>query len=421
MKKHYKILVYILFTLSGSDLFAQTLIVGSTLPEVSLTQIIRYKRTSAQLSDFRGKPLLLCFWNTTCSAGISFLPTLDSVQKRWKEKMEVLVVTNESQATIKQAFEDKGLLRHVALPVVVGNSTLRQLFPHRTEPHMVWVNSRGIVSAITGHNEITFSTLQSFIDDKIMTLPVKSETLDDTVYFSMKPLFEIGDAKGEKNMLVYSFLGGYREGVLPRSHLPYFDKDKGQSFIKAMNISLIRLFQMAHVGLQPLHPSRVIIEEAALNEREKEDLYCYELIIKDSSRQKALNIMISELDRAFGIESAFEKRRIKVFVLKRTSEIDKLKATGTEARDIYFKDGIQYVRNASWRGLKDIIFNHPARLAHYVVDETGYSGNVNMELVFDGKDLSYLHASLKKYDLELIEEEKEIAVLILKKDLKSSR
>jgi len=413
LKKLQSLVFAIVFILCCYPLYGQELQIDSALPEVGHSKMIRYKSPFFSFSGMNGKPMLLCFWNTTCTVGISFLRTLDSVQRKYGDKLQVVVVTQEKEAAVQKAYNDKALIRQVNLPVAIEDTILRRYFPHRVEPHLVWINESNRVEAITGHSELTEASLNRFIRKEPLNLPVKRETKDADVYYSNKPLIEGGDVNGNKHLLFYSFLGGYRDGVQAKSLMPYLNRQSGLVTLKAINTTMVRLFQMAHVGLQPYHPSRVIWE-GTFSKEEKAVLYCYELFTKDSLRQRIMSLMQRNLDESFGIKSSLEKRTIKVLVLKRTTREEKFKTKSGSSRDIYATDGIQYVRNASWNGLTDIVFNTINKLPYYVVDETRITGKVDLDIRL--KDIASMRSSLRKYGLDLFEEERVIEVLVLRKE-----
>jgi hypothetical protein len=414
MNRNKIVLVLLLAVGGASGLFAQPLTIGSVLPDHTLQKVLRYKVPSASLASFRGKPLLLCFWNTDCTVGLSFLPHLDSVQRGYGKRLQVLVVGHQSEAVLCKAFADKEQIRSVGLPLVVGDTVLKRFFPHRSEPHLVWIGSSGRVEAITGYEEVKGSNLLAFLEGRPLALPLKKETMDNEVYYSKKPLMEGGDAEGKKHMMYYSFLGGERKGVQGAGYMPNLDKESGMLSLKAINFSGVALYHMAYIGLAPFHRDRIVLEgfegNTSLN-----SLYCYDLRMQDTARRKALQFMKQDLDRSFGTKSSYEKRKVKVLVLKRTSGVDKLRAVSGGTREVYEKEGVWVVRNAAWKGLVDIFFNTSSSLPHHVVDETGISGKVQLQLNMK-EGLASVRRSFQQYDLDLVEEEREIDVIVLKKE-----
>ena len=125
---------------------ARPLHIGDKMPELALTNIINYKTSTAALSDFKGKVLILDFWATWCTSCIIHFREEDSLQKLYKSELQVLLVntktTRDNKETVQGFFNKSALKGHAyLLPSIVGDSILAQFFPHRFLPHYVWSNA----------------------------------------------------------------------------------------------------------------------------------------------------------------------------------------------------------------------------------------------------------------------------------------
>ncbi|MGB4400563.1 MAG: TlpA disulfide reductase family protein, partial [Daejeonella sp.] len=67
--------------------------IGDKVPDVTINNISNYKSTSAKLSDFKGKLLILDFWATWCAPCIAMIPKMDSLEKAFEGKVAFLSVT----------------------------------------------------------------------------------------------------------------------------------------------------------------------------------------------------------------------------------------------------------------------------------------------------------------------------------------
>ena len=69
------------------DVTIQGLQIGQVVPNVTLTNLQNYKdasgkaATTAKLSDFKGKLLILDFWATWCAPCVAAIPKLENLQK----------------------------------------------------------------------------------------------------------------------------------------------------------------------------------------------------------------------------------------------------------------------------------------------------------------------------------------------------
>src|SRR5690349_12062447 len=75
------------------------LTIGDTMQDVEINNIVNGKKGSVKVSDFKGKLLILDFWATWCSPCIKVMPKLDSLQKYFGSKIQILPVTYEDSET----------------------------------------------------------------------------------------------------------------------------------------------------------------------------------------------------------------------------------------------------------------------------------------------------------------------------------
>src|SRR5882757_3047204 len=73
----------------------QPISVGDRVPDVSL-RMVNYPSPVAKLSQFRGKYILVDFWATWCYSCIQKFPKLDTLQKKYKPQLQVLLVNDKT-------------------------------------------------------------------------------------------------------------------------------------------------------------------------------------------------------------------------------------------------------------------------------------------------------------------------------------
>ncbi|MFB6453786.1 TlpA family protein disulfide reductase [Chitinophaga sp. Hz27] len=156
------------------------LAIGDTIPDILFEQVINYKTTSAHLSDFKGRLVILDFWATWCSSCIRKFPISDSLQQAYNNSIQILLInsivgTGDSMRKVT-AFVDKWNSNHVAplqLPIVVSDVVSRQLFPHTYLPHLVWIGVDQTVKAITSSTELTKENIERMLSNTKATLMYK--------------------------------------------------------------------------------------------------------------------------------------------------------------------------------------------------------------------------------------------------------
>jgi peroxiredoxin len=77
--------------------------IGRTAPDFTLSD----GQKTVQLSQFRGKPVLLNFWATWCPPCVQEVPALVALQQQMGDKVTVLAVSMDVDADAYNAFTSK--------------------------------------------------------------------------------------------------------------------------------------------------------------------------------------------------------------------------------------------------------------------------------------------------------------------------
>ncbi|NNU34418.1 TlpA family protein disulfide reductase [Mucilaginibacter sp. S1162] len=156
---------------------AAPLKIGDRVPDITLTNLLYYKTTTAKLADFKGRAILLDFWATWCSNCINGLPHMDSLQRQFDGRLQVFLVnckkTGDDLGQIKALFKRIGIKPN--LPVAIQDTACSSYFRFTALPHYVWINQQGVVVAITGKKEVTGANVDHLVRYGHVDLPVKSD------------------------------------------------------------------------------------------------------------------------------------------------------------------------------------------------------------------------------------------------------
>jgi len=152
---------------------------GDKMPDLVITNLLNSKQKIIDLSKLRGKLVLLDFWNTTCSTCIESFGHLDSLQKVYAGKLQVILVNAEFNhesfravdAVIKRtkAWSLKGF----NLPIVYPDSNIRPYFKFRGVPYTIWIGPDGTIVAMTRKDDITTSNLEQAMAGKNLNITAK--------------------------------------------------------------------------------------------------------------------------------------------------------------------------------------------------------------------------------------------------------
>src|SRR5437667_8545163 len=76
---------------------------GSKVPNVNVP-VYNYSKKSISINDLKGKLVIVVFWGSNCKGCIEAFPTLTSLQKKFDNKIQIILVTSEPKGRIDSIF-----------------------------------------------------------------------------------------------------------------------------------------------------------------------------------------------------------------------------------------------------------------------------------------------------------------------------
>lgn len=396
------------YTIAQTGDAAPRLRVGDTVPDVRFSEVLNYKGTTAHLTDFKKKLLVIDFWAGFCGGCLHKFPLIDSIIKRYPDEVGALLVSSyfdDKRVNTEQLFKrlNKGRNKPMAMPVILGDTVLNQLFRHLTIPHYIWLNSDLKVIAVTGSEDMTFEKVEAFLKGKPLSFGSKDlmENFDIN-----QPLFFKGNGGAGEWVKNRSTLTGFLPGM-PTMSYTTTEQDTLVTKFVSINQPVVYLLMDAY-GFYDL-PSRFLYgrNDSLFNPTGKSDewltehSYSYELITSPISRPRAMHFMQEDLQRWLGVCARTDTFASPCYVLK----VDSAPLhRDSVSRDIKTRPeikvdstGILILKNFTMPRLAELLAE---QLPFQVLDETGRNLRVNMR--FPPKqgieDYQYI---LKYYGLRL--------------------
>ncbi len=366
------------------------LTIGDTLPDITLYNVYNYPASTLQLSALKGKPILLDFWNRYCTSCIETFPALHELNDEFKNKFKIIMVDDyygDSIQKISQFF-DKWKERTgtpFKLTYKLQDTVLRLLFPYAQIPHDVWINSQGIVSAITFPDEVNAKNLATFIQNDDITLPLKNDYL---LFNRDKPLLKDENAGNDPSFIYRSLITGYKKNlgaVIGQEK----NEDGKISRLFVINAPLELLFAKAYPQVFKVSANRIVVEapppivEAFKQHSSQKDTlkYCYEIITSPLKSAEIEKCMREDLFRAFHVRAKNEMRILSCYLVTANSNIKaSLSKGGTPAMNMEVGMERPYFRNLPVFELINLI----ARITGKpVINETKLNANIDISFPRD--------------------------------------
>lgn len=418
------------------------LTVGNTVPDLEIQNIVNYKSTKISLSELKGKLVILDFWATWCAPCISAFPKLDSLQKRFTGKVEILPVSAESKSIVTEFLSKMGKVKKFSPPSVTNDELLGKLFPHNYLPHYVWIDDNRKVVAITDAKEVNEDNITQMLNREQTSLPIKKDAenfvLDvpsgNYTLFGPSIMVKKEGKSSLENLPVekiglQTLLTRYTPGLY--SMVNFTDSTQ----VHVINMTIRNLYRTAFSGnsISGLNTNTVVIEvpdstlynkittyrrssTAELLNWLEDHGYCYTIKVPPAMAFKKYDIMLRELNDYFGslygIEGNIEPRISKYLALIRLTDDNKFASMGGDPSSSSDKLSLK-IQNSTFNALVSNLAL-PLQKKPPIFDETGYSGRIDLELNCQLSDLEALNIELGRYGLQLVEKEKPLNVVVIK-------
>lgn len=215
----------------------KTYTVGDKVPDLVFKNLQNFPEKQTNLSNFKGKLVLIDFWDMPCGTCIAAFPKIKEVQERFKNKVQVITVT---QRTTPEQYKNAVLvvpgLKGFNLPTVLQDDQLHKHFPFEFISHVVWIDGNGVVKAITGTDYITPENIELALKVDHLPWPVKKDIVGFDYHTPLLTV-EPGEAVAPATTY-YSALTGYIDGIDAGEAV---DSSKGSLTWNAFNMGLLSL------------------------------------------------------------------------------------------------------------------------------------------------------------------------------------
>lgn len=404
------------------------LTVGDKMPDVLLKSVLNYRSETARLSDFKGKAIILDFWFIRCGACREAMPHLDSLQKAYKDDLQILLVTWEDKKKVEEFFANDPFVKGLKFTNVVNDSLLRQYFPARGFPHQIWIDKKNTITAITGGTNTSDENIKKLINVQKIDLPIKQDEMDVLLSLGTEPLITYRYETTKDKIIKYSYFSKYRQEFSGGSS-KRLDTLNNIARLHARNTDFLSLYDKAYsssLGSIDLHrPTRIIRKDTVSIKTEADyntdsNIFCYDLIYKDTTADNFGRHMIKDLDNYFGIKSHEEIKKLKCLVIreKGTSKIYRQPLEGYKNRfhDTGMINGKKFRANMPFQYFLSGAVNRNDFMP--IIIDLDFSSPVSFEFTWTPDNIKSMCKELEKFGLEMVMQKRPRKVIILENEKK---
>lgn len=443
MKKYFLLIPLLLIVLKINA--QSNLKIGDSLPTFSIRKLMNPDRKNISTSDYKNQLLLVDFWSIYCSGCVAGLPKMEQLQQEFGNKITVLPVTNEGEKLVKPFWGKNKNTKNLTLPSVIEDTLFHQYFKHIAVPHEVWIYKNKVI-AITDAEYVNAANIKKVLDGEEINWPVKFDF--DQFDGTKTQLFEVDENQInlKTTEMQYAAISDYNESINSMNIMGggsgiVRDSKKGNVRVFYLNFPIYSLYLLninkigtegtlnkpseSGIGPNEIHwevkdPDKYKYESGAGYKADwiRRNGICFESSYpnKGQTDKDIAKSILNDLDHLLGLEVRWEKRKERVYVLRRTdnSKIIKTKASPhvTEPQMI-IKGNLHEFRNTP---LSTLIYklNQEAKNP-YTFDQSGYKEKVDLLLQFSSwTDIPGIRKSLQAYGLDLQEESQIVDKLVFR-------
>jgi thiol-disulfide isomerase/thioredoxin len=426
--ERYILLFIFYFTFLTTATAQQRLRVGSKIPDIELKNVMNFSDSKIRLSNFYGKLIIFDFWSHSCKACIESFPALDSLQNKFRDKLQIILINKETEDSTRSFFAKRKTFFLPKIPMVTGDTKLSDYFPTYKYPFHVWVD-KGVVQYLSDTYNTTSEHIESYLRGETNIFDNRNEK--PKVYSS---LIALGNENWENDILYCSYISRCSKAIDIGNYTGLRFANGRSTRLSENCSSVLELYKKAYGegGKYNFNINGSVVLNVKdsfqyLSPKDKNLLgswfekysFSYDLILPTIKRDGMYSIMQKDLDRYFNIKATIVKKTMKALVLvrKRNGENvgGKPEETSFVPTEKNKQDSVLHFRNITFSRFSDLLRGWLSS-SIFFFDETNYSGtidiNINKKLISPFK-LEEMRAILQRYNLDLVDGEREVDVLVI--------
>lgn len=429
---------------------AQSLAKGEKVPDHRFVVRLGDSTYTTSLAELEGKYVIIDFWRKDCYDCLAAMPDLLALQREFKNRLVVLLVTSNSIEEVNKLFSQfrrkegtKEWIQAAAeLPLVVGDTVFEKLFPYKAVPTQVWITDKRAYYGMAYSTNANRQDITDWTSGIAITLDEMIEREIDL----LKPATLLQSAMAPRPLLYSMLLGRIEFGGGARNWtIPLIDSVTGlQEGISFLNTTIVDLYKQAYrseMGIGPIPDFRIQWNVGkdklmprpprlypGLNEKSQffkwasTNTFCYVLKWTSHAEEAFDSIMRIDLDRWFGLNSRISMKRVKCRVLKEvsTSGVPRYRANRANVSENYVAtDTEKQLDNVPFSQIHMSILSIADRQKWNmpVLTDIKHKGNSSLHLKADkgfaNLPLAELNKQLASYHLRIVEEYRPIKMLII--------
>jgi len=229
MKKYCHLLVNILMCIATLPAWSQVAnsnlaqpVIGQICPDFVFSDIRYLDKTKISVNDFRGKWLILDFWDVHCSGCIEGIPKYNKIQQDFKDKVQVLEISTDAKDDVSEAIKIyERLKKRFGLIMPLAMDTTVSLH-NGFDRGVIVIDPNGTVRAMSWG--VNYNVVKALLEGEAVDIPYKrpekSPILDTRNYNPNLPLLTTGNKVDGTTDTSFIYRSMLVHGTKEMGHLP---------------------------------------------------------------------------------------------------------------------------------------------------------------------------------------------------------
>lgn len=394
-------------------------VIGKPIPPFEITGIKFHSTNSIGSGDQEGKWLILDFFSKGCSSCFEALPKTNKLYKEFRNRLTILLVGSTHDGDdIVNIYEKFRKRQGLELPVAFQ----RELFDRwsiTAVPHLIWIDNKGIVKAISPSQDLSESNIKKFLSGQ----PFYSSDISfdgvsnrNNSYNYNEPLLINGNGGNSTDFLFRSLLARWPPTglqIIP-ANIESIKETGIEGLVKfqATGAILEWLYEFAYFGEELnirskygeyYHKPVFYLSDSSLfsyDFQTGKNIYNYSLIVpsEKGSRSSLMSFMQRDLKNYFGYAVSIENVSVPYWSITADKHFIRKLKSRESIQTINGSHAGYTFKNVSIQQIIQVIAGYDQHQPPFI-DETGLQFNVSVEIDALMTDLNAVMGSLKKQGL----------------------
>ncbi len=152
---------------------AQVYKTGDEVANFNFTKVLNFSAPSTALSELKGDLTILDFFGTWCTPCIKALPHLSQIQKEFKGRVKIILISNEAEDRLKKFIAARTPFDFAV--VADSENKFTTLFQPPSYPYTLVLDAAGKIISVTDGASLSDSAINNWLIQK--TVAIKTDTV----------------------------------------------------------------------------------------------------------------------------------------------------------------------------------------------------------------------------------------------------